>query len=71
MKLRYEKKYLVPNGRLGELRERFLPFLRPDKLAYRAENNIPEYTVRSIYYDSHNSESFFEKMDGLKDRKKM
>ncbi|MFD2034403.1 VTC domain-containing protein [Belliella marina] len=69
-RLRYEKKYLVPNVMLSKLRDRFAPFLEADKYSDSQKAN-PEYTVRSIYFDSYSSNSFFEKIEGLKDRKKM
>lgn len=70
IRYRYEKKYLVGNGDLGALRQRFMPFLEPDGFTHLADG-IPEYTVRSIYFDSKDSKSFYEKIEGLSERKKM
>ncbi|MBD8489078.1 polyphosphate polymerase domain-containing protein [Echinicola sp. CAU 1574] len=71
MKLRHEKKYLVPTECLDQLRARLIPFLRPDLYTSLDPLGIPEYKVRSIYFDSHTNSSFFEKVEGLKDRKKL
>jgi SPX domain protein involved in polyphosphate accumulation len=70
VQVRYERKYLVENHRLDEFRDRLMPFVRPDIYA-ASESGLPQYTVRSIYYDSPNFNSYHEKMDGLKDRKKL
>lgn len=70
MKLRYERKYLVHNSLLPELRQAVLPFVVPDSYAVRPESH-PEYTVRSVYYDSFLRESIHEKIEGFRDRKKL
>lgn len=70
MKIRYERKYLVPNEKLIQLRNRIKPFVRPDFYADNGQE-IPQYTVRSIYFDTAGFDSFYEKMEGLKDRKKL
>jgi len=66
---RHEKKYLVPISKIDALRSRFMPFLIPDRYT-EAKDGHPEYLVRSIYFDSHQTVSYFEKIEGLKDRKK-
>lgn len=71
MKLRYERKYLVPNYQLAALRERVLTFVKPDKYALYDHNIFPEYTVRSIYFDTPSLSSLFDKNEGYKDRKKL
>lgn len=71
MKLRFEKKYLVPNVALDALRARFIPFLRPDTFAGIEKYGFPEYTVRSIYYDSPDKRSVDEKIAGVEERKKL
>ncbi|SNS31073.1 VTC domain-containing protein [Belliella buryatensis] len=69
IKYRHEKKYLVPVSQLNALRARFEPFLIPD--AYTSNiGGYPEYIVRSIYFDSYQTNSYFEKIEGLRDRKK-
>jgi hypothetical protein len=70
MKLRFEKKYLVPNGLLAQLRNRFIPFVTPD--AFAVKNTVKaEYTVRSVYFDSFGYEAMMEKKEGLENRKKL
>lgn len=71
MKLRYEKKYLVRNSQLEDLRNRFIPFLDPDSFAGQSDQIYPEYTVRSIYLDTPGLDSLKEKSDGLEIRKKL
>jgi SPX domain protein involved in polyphosphate accumulation len=70
MKYRYERKYYVSNTRLEELRERLLPFVVPDKFTEAKANGIFEYTVRSVYYDTPNMDFYFEKKEGLENRRK-
>jgi len=69
MKLRYERKYLVANSKLEALRKAVAPFVRAD--LYAAATDIPHYTVRSIYFDNIFRDSVFEKIEGLRDRKKL
>ncbi len=69
-KLRYERKYLVPNHLLDDVRAALSPFLRPDVYAERVDGR-PQYTVRSIYFDSIHRHAVFEKIEGLRDRKKL
>lgn len=71
MELRFERKYLVPNNQLVDLRKRMLPFLLPDIMAKSDKGLIPEYTVRSIYFDTPTYDSYYEKVEGLKNRKKL
>lgn len=70
MRVRYERKYLVPNNLLEVLRNRIQPFVRPDLFASTGDG-LPEYTVRSIYFDSPTFNAYYEKVEGLKDRKKL
>lgn len=71
MKYRYERKYLVPNERLDELRTRVKPFLRPDTFAPVNEKGLYQYTVRSVYYDTPEFNSLYEKWEGVEVRKKL
>ncbi len=68
---RYERKYLVPNYMLDNLRSRFNGFVRPDIAASANGNGIPQYTVRSIYFDSPDLLYYNEKHDGLMKRRKL
>ncbi|MGM0531344.1 MAG: VTC domain-containing protein [Bacteroidota bacterium] len=71
MALRYELKYLVPNELLPALRQRLLPFVVPDTNCYITNNSIFQYTVRSIYLDSHDMECYTHKKSGIKIRRKL
>lgn len=70
MKLRYERKYLVPNHKLSDLRSALKPFMRPDINAERKANH-PQYTVRSIYFDNTHRTAVVDKIEGIRDRKKL
>nr|MBS0036995.1 polyphosphate polymerase domain-containing protein [Saprospiraceae bacterium] len=70
MKLRYERKYLVPNHKLNDLRLALRPFMRPDIHAGLKEG-YPNYTVRSIYFDNTHRNAVIDKLEGLRDRKKL
>ena len=70
MLLRYERKYLVPNEQMDALRSRLMTFVRPDTYASKNEKGLHEYVVRSIYFDSHNLISYYEKGDGIMFRRK-
>lgn len=69
--LRYERKYLVPNEQMEDLRKRLLPFVVPDSYATPDENGIYQYTVRSIYMDSLDMECYTQKDSGIKLRRKL
>jgi SPX domain protein involved in polyphosphate accumulation len=69
--LRYEKKYLVPIAMMDRIRSRMSSFVRPDIYTHTAENGIRQYTVRSIYFDTHNMEFYNEKIEGLIHRRKL
>jgi hypothetical protein len=70
MLLRNEKKYLVPNHLLNALRKRMGDFLRPDIFSRENESGLPEYTVRSIYYDNRELHCYHEKVEGIMFRRK-
>jgi|WetSurMetagenome_2_1015567.scaffolds.fasta_scaffold38815_1 hypothetical protein len=67
--LRREYKYLVPNEITDQLRKELEPFVELDKYALIRPNK--EYTVRSIYYDTLDLDYYNEKLDGIKNRKKL
>ncbi len=69
--LRYERKYLVPNHLMGELRDRVRHFVRNDIYASANGNGVSQYTVRSIYFDSPDMMNYHEKHAGLKHRRKL
>lgn len=60
----------MPNNLLPELRNALRPFMRPDIHA-TSEGDFPQYTVRSIYFDNLKRHSVFEKIEGIRDRKKL
>lgn len=68
MPLRYEYKYFVPNHQMDMLRSMVTPFVKYDKFSEKMEEN--HYTVRSIYFDTPEFTSYFEKVEGIKHRKK-
>ena len=70
MLLRYERKYLVPNSLMDALRKRLITFVKPDDFTCKNDKGISQYTVRSIYYDTHDMMSYYEKFDGIMLRRK-
>ncbi len=71
MKWRYEKKYLVNNRHLEYLRHRLRSFTIPDAHASLQSDSFPEYTVRSIYFDTPGLASLYDKVEGLEVRRKL
>lgn len=69
--LRYERKYLVPNEQMEELRKRLMPFVEPDAYALISKQGFHQYTVRSIYLDSIDMECYNQKESGIKLRRKL
>lgn len=67
--MRYEFKYIVPNNLLDPLRDYIAPFVELDKYVNREES--PHYTVRSVYFDTPNFDFYYEKVEGIKNRKKV
>lgn len=63
---RYEFKYLINNNIANKIYKDSLNFMQQDKFA--RENN--GYFVRSLYFDNYEYDNFFEKVDGIKYRKK-
>jgi SPX domain protein involved in polyphosphate accumulation len=68
MKNRLEYKYLVPLSLMDRLRADLLKYLDHDGYALKRPNR--EYTVRSIYLDTHGYRCYYEKLDGLHTRRK-
>lgn len=67
--MRTELKYLVPADLVPTLRTQMLPFVYPDPHA--KGDPIPEYIVRSIYFDTPERLYYDEKVAGLRNRKKL
>jgi hypothetical protein len=68
MPLRYEYKYFVPLRKMEMLRNMIAPFMKYDK--HSEKMKARHYTVRSIYFDTPEYDCYFEKIEGLKHRKK-
>ena len=68
MKNRLEYKYLVPLSSMDRLRIDLQKYQEYDGYATKRPNK--EYTVRSIYLDTHDYQCYYEKLDGLHSRKK-
>lgn len=66
--MRYEYKYLVSNEFIGDILSDMKPYIIYDKFA--RDRIPPEYTVRSIYYDTSSMECYHDKIDGVRLRKK-
>lgn len=67
--MRLEYKFLVNNLDLEKIRSKLLPFVSED--SFSNGKVVPEYTVRSIYFDSSEFTFYHEKIDGIKNRKKL
>jgi hypothetical protein len=67
--MRLEYKYLIPNSILPRLKKDVLPFLEYD--THINPSNQIDYTVRSIYFDNKKLDYYYEKVEGIKVRKKL
>lgn len=67
--MRLEYKFRVSKSELNNFREALRPFVFIDEYAERETSK--EYTVRSIYYDTYRLDDYFEKLAGIKIRKKL
>jgi SPX domain protein involved in polyphosphate accumulation len=63
---RYEIKYLVPTSRLPALREQLLARLDRDRFCDQGG-----YSVWSVYYDTRQLRFYWEKIEGLRFRRKL
>ncbi len=66
---RVEYKYLVPLELLSRLRGLMMPYLETDPFALRFPER--QYTVRSLYYDTSQLQYYHEKIEGIRNRKKL
>lgn len=66
--LRYEFKYFMSSKISNEIFNQSLNFMDIDNFALRNKHN--KYLVRSLYFDNNEYTNFFEKVDGIKVRKK-
>ncbi len=66
--LRYEFKYILNKEMRDKVEEEIRHFMVYDGYVHQELNN--SYFVRSLYFDSPKSFNFYEKIDGIKKRKK-
>lgn len=65
---RYEFKYYLNNNVSKQIENEAKHFMSYDNFAANVPNN--QYFVRSLYYEDNSFSNFFEKVDGIKSRKK-
>ena len=65
---RFEFKYVLNEKLKKKIEEQIQQFMKYDGFAHSEYNN--SYFVRSLYFDSPSSFNFYEKIDGVKKRKK-
>ena len=65
---RYEFKYIVRNSTAELIHQDVSEFLEPDP--FLKQTSQESYLVRSLYFDNSASDYFYEKIDGLKTRRK-
>ena len=65
---RYEFKYLLNNKISNMIENEAKHFMSYDDFAVNIPDN--QYFVRSLYYDDNSFSNFFEKVDGIKSRRK-
>ncbi len=66
---RYELKYFLPPTRIEELLRWAGTYITPDKHA-SLDNGLPRYCIQSVYFDTRDLGLYFEKIDGLRNRRK-
>ncbi len=66
---RFEYKYLAKVDAIDQIREYVLNFVEPD--VHMEKAGLPEYTVRSIYFDTSEFDLYNDKVEGLEIRKKV
>ncbi|MBD3376423.1 VTC domain-containing protein [candidate division KSB1 bacterium] len=68
-KMRSELKFWVPLVQMQQIKQTIAPYVRRDP--YTFSLRYPRYSVHTIYFDSPQLDFYYEKMDGLKVRKKV
>ncbi len=63
---RFELKFVLDHEVARRLEEELRPWVRPDELT-----GSTAYPVTSVYYDTHDLRCFWEKLDGIKRRRKV
>lgn len=66
-KYRYELKFKISNSAAEVLKQKLSLILGKDKNAYYEDGS---YLIKSLYFDDRDSNSYYEKMDGVLYRKK-
>lgn len=66
---RYEYKYKISKDLIPQIRDYSAPYTTEDP--YLKQSSAAKYTVRSIYFDTPDLDFYYEKLDGLKIRKKL
>lgn len=66
---RFEFKYLVPRDRVEGIIPVFLNYMDIDDFAKNSQEN--SYIVASLYFDSYTYMSYYEKLAGVRSRKKL
>ena len=65
---RYEFKYFLNNNVSKQIENEAKHFMSYDNFAVNTPDN--RYFVRSLYFEDNSFSNFFEKVDGIKSRKK-
>ena len=65
---RYEFKYILNKEISDQIEDEARNFMSFDSFVQKTLNN--QYYVRSLYYENNFSSNFFEKVDGMKTRRK-
>ncbi|WMW22654.1 polyphosphate polymerase domain-containing protein [Methanolobus mangrovi] len=64
---RFELKYLLSMEQARKLKQQIAAYMLPDQYAW----DSGDYVISSLYYDSPDLQCYWEKIDGLKFRKKL
>jgi hypothetical protein len=67
--MRSELKFWVPLVQIEQIKQSIEPYVKRDP--YTLSLRYPRYSVHTIYFDSPQLDFYYEKMDGLKIRKKV
>jgi len=65
---RFEFKYLIPNELIEPIRKELLQYMEYDSFAETKPDK--KYRVTSLYYDTPHLDNYYQKMAGIKDRRK-
>ena len=65
---RYEFKYVISNLVRDKIKKDISYFMKIDK--YASENKEKKYFVRSLYFEDYHNSNFYEKIDGVRKRRK-